>query len=60
MEQKTDKENIENNLVFCIDQRKAFAIKSKPISVFRNSSHKNKIGLFSISFKLDFGFYIKQ
>ena len=51
MEQKKNEENIENNLVFCIDPRKAFAIKSIPRSVFRNPSHKNKIRLFSISVK---------
>ena len=45
------KENIENNLVLCIDHRKAFAIKSIPRSVFRNPSHNNKIRLFSISVK---------
>ena len=53
MEQKKkNEENIENNLEFCIDPRKAFAIKSIPRSVFRNASNKNKIGLFSISVKL--------
>ena len=40
-----------NNLVFCINPRKAFAIKSIPRSVFRNLSHKNKIRLISISVK---------
>ena len=39
MEQKTNEENIENNLVFCIDPRKAFAIKLIPRSVFRNQLH---------------------
>ena len=52
MEQKIKGENIENNLVFCIDPRKAFAIKSIPRSVFRNPSHKNKIRLIYISVKL--------
>ena len=52
MEQKLKEENIENNLVFCIDPRTAFAIKSLARSVFRNPSHKNKIRLFSISVKL--------
>ena len=52
MEQKINEENIENNLVFCIDPRKAFAIKSIPRSVFRNPSYKNKIRLFSISVKI--------
>ena len=56
MEQKINKENIENNLVFCIDPRKAFAIKSIPRSVFRNPSHKNKIRPFSISVKFGFRF----
>ena len=51
MEQKINEENIENNLVLCIDPRKAFAIKSIPISVFRNPSHKNKKRLSSISVK---------
>ena len=49
MEQKINKENIENNLVFCIDPQKAFASKSIPRSFFRNPSHENKICLFSIS-----------
>ena len=51
MEQKFNEENIENNLVFCIDARKTFA-NQIPKSVFRNPSHKNKIRLFSISVKL--------
>ena len=59
MEQKINKENIENNLVFCIDPRKAFAIKSIPRSVFGNPSHKNKIRLFSISVKFGFRFLYK-
>ena len=59
MEQKINKENIKNNLVFCIDPRKAFAIKSIPRSVFRNPSHKNKIRLFSISVKFLFRFLYK-
>ena len=59
MEQKINKENIGNNLVFCIDPRKAFAIKSIPMSVFRNPSHKNRVRLFSMSVKFDFGFFIK-
>ena len=45
---------MENNLVFCIDPRKAFAIKSIPRSVFRNPSH---ISIFQFNF--DFGFFIK-
>ena len=48
---KKNEESIENNLVFYIDPRKAFAIKSIPRSVFRNPSNKNKIHLFSIAVK---------
>ena len=59
MEQKMNEEKIENKLVFCIDARKAFAIKSIPRSDFRNPSHKNKIRLFSISFELRFRFLYK-
>ena len=51
MQLKIDEEYIENNLVFCIDLRKAFAIKSIPRSVFRNPLHQNKIRLLSISVK---------
>ena len=51
MEEKINEENIENNIVFCIDPRKAFAIKSTPRSVFRNPLHQNKMRLFSISVK---------
>ena len=36
-EQKINEENIENNLVFCIDPRKTFAIKSIQRSVFSKS-----------------------
>ena len=57
MEQQINKVNIENNLVFCTDPRKAFAIKS--ISLFRNPSHNNKIRLFSISVKFGFRFLYK-
>ena len=60
MEQKMNKENIEINLVFCIDPRKAFVIKSIPRSVFRNPSHKNKIRLFSISVKFGYRFLDKN
>ena len=53
MERKIYEENIENNLVFCIDPRKALAIKLIPRSVFRNTSQKDnlEIRLFSISVK---------
>ena len=57
MEQKINEENIENNLVFCIDPRKAFAINSIPKSVFQNPLHQNKNFLFQLNF--DFGFLIK-
>ena len=52
MEQEINEENIENNLVSCIDPRKAFPIKSVPRSVFRNPLHvSEQIRLFSISVK---------
>ena len=51
MVQKINEENIENNLVFCIDPRNPLAIKSIQRSVFRNPSHQNKIRLFSFSVK---------
>ena len=51
MEQKINEENIENNLVFCIDPRKAFSIKSIPRSVSRNPLDQNKIRLFSMPVK---------
>ena len=56
MEQKKKKkneENIENNLVFCNDPRKAFAIKSIPRSDFGT---KYVYFLFRLNF--DFGFFI--
>ena len=57
---KISEENIENNLVFCIDPRTAFTIKSIPRSVFRNPSHKNKYVYFLFRVNLDFGFFIKS
>ena len=57
MEQKINEENIENNLVFCIDPRKTFAIKSVPKTVVRNLSHKKKY--VSISVKSLFRFLYK-
>ena len=48
MEQKIDEENIETNLVFCIDPRKAFPIKSVSRSDFEI---RHKIRLFSSSVK---------
>ena len=59
MEQKISEENIENKLVFCIDPRKAFAIKSIPRSVFRNPLHRNEICLFSNLVKSLFRFLYK-
>ena len=59
MEQKINDENIENNLVFCIDPQKAFAIKSIPRSVFRNPSLKNNIVYFIFRLNCDIGFFIK-
>ena len=59
-EQKINEENIENNLVFCTDPRKEFAIKSIPRSVFRNPSHENKKVYFLFQLNCDFGFFIKN
>ena len=56
MEQKINEENIENNLVFCIDPQKKIAIKSIPRSEFRNLSHNAEKCLF---FYFDFGFFIR-
>ena len=59
MEQKINEENIENNLVVCIDSGKAFEIKSVPKSVFRTPPRKNKIVYFLFRLNFDFGFFIK-
>ena len=59
MEQKLNEENIENNLVFCIDPRKAFAIKSVPRSVFLNPSHKKRYVYFLFQLNFDFQFLYK-
>ena len=56
MEQKLNVETIENNLVFCIDPRKAFAIKS----IFFEIRHiRTKYVYFLFRLNFDFGFYIK-
>ena len=60
MEHKLNEENIETNFAFCIDPRKAFAIKSIRRSGFRNPLHQNKIRLFSISVKFRFRFLYKS
>ena len=60
MEQKINEENIENNLMVCIDSRKVFEIKSIPKSVFRTPSRKNKIHLFSVLVKFLFRFLYKS
>ena len=63
MEQKKSEEIIENNLVFCIDPGKAFAIKSIPRSVlfFEIRHIRTKYVYFFFLFQLsfDFGFFIK-
>ena len=59
MEQKSNEENIENNLVFCIEPRKSFAIKSIPRSVFEIHHIKTKYVYFLFRLKCDFGFFIK-
>ena len=59
MEQKINEETIENNLVFCIDTRKAFAIKPIPISVFEIRHIKRKYLYFLFRLNFDFCFFIK-
>ena len=59
MEEKIKEEHIENNIVFCIDRRKTFAIESIQRYDFLNPLHKNKIRLFSISVFFYFGLFFK-
>ena len=59
MELKVNEENIENKLMFCIDPRKAFAIKSLPRSVFQNPSHKKKKKKKIFRLNFDSGFFIQ-
>ena len=60
MEQKIIEENIENNLVFCIDLQKAFAIKSIPRSVFEIRYIRTKYVYFLFRLNFDFGFFINH
>ena len=58
MEQKINEENIENNLVFCIDPPKAFAIKYQDL--FLEIRHiRPKYVCFLFRLNCDFGFFIK-
>ena len=51
MEQKKKKEeNLKNNLVFCIERRKTFFIKSVQKSILRNSSQRGKYVYFLFHF----------
>ena len=62
LEQKIKEENIENNLVFSIDRRKRFALKSTQtiiIFFFRNPSHENKIIMSIFISVFYFGLFIK-
>ena len=59
MELKINDGKFENNLVFCIDPRKALAVKSIPRPVFRNPSYKNKYVYCLFRLNLDFDFFIK-
>ena len=62
IEQKINEENIENNLVFCIDPRIAFAIKSIPrfVFFFLEIRHiRTKYVYFLFRLDLNFGFFIK-
>ena len=59
MKQKINEENIETHLVFCIDPRKAFTIKSLPrfVSQIRHIRTKYVYFLFRLNF--DFWFLYK-
>ena len=59
MEQKVNKENIENKLVLCIDDRKAFAIKSILRSFFEIRHIRTKNVYFLFWLNCDFGFFMK-
>ena len=59
MEQKINEENIENKLVFYIDARKAFTIKSIPRYVFEIRHIRTKYVYFLFWLNCDFGFSIK-
>ena len=59
MEQKKNAENMENNLVFCIDPRKAFAIKSIPRTVFRTVFKNKKYVYFFFQLDFEIGFFIE-
>ena len=59
MEQEINEENIDNNLVFCINPRKAFAIKSIPRSVFEIRHLRTKYVYFLFRLNFDFGSIIK-
>ena len=59
MEQKINEENIENNLMFCIDPLKAFAIKSKQDLFFEIHHIRTKYIYFLGLLNFDFGFFIK-
>ena len=62
MEQKINEENIENNLVFCIDPRKTFAIKKKKYqAMFFEICHiRTKYIYFLFQLNFDFGFFINH
>ena len=61
MEWKINEENIENNLVFCIDPRKAFAIKPNQYQYlfFKIRHIRTKYFYFLFRLNFDFGFFIK-
>ena len=60
MEQKINEENIENNLVFCIDPRKAFAIISIYVQdLFFEIRHiRTKYVYFLFRLNFDLGFFL--
>ena len=56
MEQKINKQNIEKNLAFCIDPRKAFAINQYQDLFFEIHHIRTKYVYFLFRLNLDFGF----
>ena len=59
MEQEINEENIENNLVFCIDARKVFAINQYQDLFVKIRYIRTKYVYFLFRSNFDFGFFIK-
>ena len=59
MERKINEKNIENNLVFCIDPRKAFTSNQYQDLFFEIRHIRTKYVCFLFQLNFDFGFFIK-